>query len=163
MSQFLDMLCSYNKHLILLFWWEDELLVKRLLYTQFKGNRFTRLHITQEKYAAAEYRKYPEDRGHTVVIEESGLCVSDKNNYLAASTDRVINVLGNKICWISKMPLSNNQTMSMDAIKETKQYPNFTICLKHGSVCLNQNRHLYYQVQGQMNIYDVDWCDVRRR
>ena len=45
-------------------------LVKRLLYTEFKGNRFTLLGITQAKYAAAEYRKYQEDRGHTVVIEE---------------------------------------------------------------------------------------------
>ena len=77
------------------------------MYTQFKGNRFTRLGITQEKYAAAEYRKYQEDRGRTVVTEEcdknnylaasTDTVISDKNNYLAASTDRVINVLGNKM------------------------------------------------------------------
>ena len=55
--------------------------------------------------------------------------------------------------------------MIMDAVKEPKRYPNFTIYLTHGSVSLNQNHDLYYQVQGQLNIYDVDWCDVlfRRR
>ena len=50
--------------------------------------------------------------------------------------------------------------MIMDAVKDPKRYPNFPICLKHGSVSLNENHDFYYQVQGQMKIYDVDWCDV---
>ena len=53
----------------------------------------------------------------------------------------------------------------MDAVKEPKRYPNFPINLKHGSVSLNEHHDFYYQVQGQMNIYDVKGSDVlfRRR
>ena len=81
---------------------------------------------------------------------------------MAVSADRVVNVSGQK--GILEI---NTDMMIMDAAKRTETPSKFPhICdHKNGSISVEPNQDLCHQVQGQMNIYDVNWCDVlfRRR
>ena len=47
-------------------------LVDNLLYSQFRGNRSTRLGTIQENYAAIEYKNIKSQAGKEVSIELSG-------------------------------------------------------------------------------------------
>ena len=91
------------------------------------------------------------------IIRESGIHISDLG-FLAASPDRLVydedeNLLG--IIEI-KCPFSARNTTVSDACSQ-----NTFFCAKDNkdNICLRKKHNYYYQIQGQLAILKVDWCD----
>ena len=111
--------------------------------------------------------EYKNTKGN-VQVEKSGLKVCDEFQFLAASTDGIVVEHNGKetIMTITglleiKNFLQNNSILIKDACTKVPQF-----CLENTSNELHLKRHhaIYYQIQGQLNIYNLPWCDfVLRR
>ena len=136
-------------------------LVDNLLYSQFRGNRSTRLGTIQENYAAIEYKNIKSQEGKEVSVELSGLRIDSENNHLAASTDRIITEDGVKGLLEIKHVLTTSDKLILQAAKDTSSFP---LCLNSDKIpTLKTTHQFYYQIQGQMNIYKLPWCDIMFR
>ena len=64
--------------------------VKSLLYSNFKGNRFTRYGSDKEQSAIREYELYKESKGENLKVCPVGLVIHPQHHYLAASADGLV-------------------------------------------------------------------------
>jgi len=134
-------------------------LVKNLLYTKFKGNINTVRGLAQEEHTKTEYM----NKKGNVSVQSIGLVVSKMHPFLAASPDGLITEEGGNTGLIEiKNLLQNNKYSIEEAIQKVKNF-----CLekdKNQNKCLKKNHEYYFQIQGQLNILNKDWCDfVLRR
>ena len=138
-------------------------LVNRLLYTDFKGNKFTRKGLQQESVTIQEYTNKMKAEGQECNVENSGLVICSSHPCLAASTDGIVNLSdGTKGLIEVKNLLQNNQLLIKEAVSKQS---NFCLCkTSDGSIQLKRKHKYFFQVQGQLNVFNLEWCDfvVRR-
>ena len=138
-------------------------LTQRLLYTKFTGNRFTRRGLSEENVTIQEYVNQIKSNGNEVTVTKPGFKVSLDNPFLGASADGLVKFKdGSEGLVEVKNLLQNDKSLIKDAARTKK-----TFCLTMDTsekVKLKRNHKYFYQVQGQLNIYNKDWCDfvVRR-
>ena len=70
-------------------------MVKKKLYSTFRGNKSTRYGLQQEENSILEYKLNMCKQGHIVTISCSGLVISSEHPYLGASPDGIVSVLQN--------------------------------------------------------------------
>lgn len=138
-------------------------LVKRMLYSGFKGNKFTIKGLSEEENARIEYTNKRNEHTKCIVkIEQPGLMIDKEHPFLAASCDGIVlEQNGEKGLIEIKTLLQNNKKTITDAAKTDKTFCLHTV---NGNVQLKTNHKYFYQVQGMLNILQLDWCDfiVRR-
>ena len=130
-------------------------LVKRLLYSNFSGNRYTRRGLQQESVSIKEYVRLKGD----VTVTSGGLVIDPENPHLGASPDGYVQTDSEKGIIEIKNLLQNNQLSFEDAAKKS------SFCLELcGELKLKRNHNYYFQCQGLANICNVPWVDfvVRR-
>ncbi|ESO82752.1 hypothetical protein LOTGIDRAFT_155770 [Lottia gigantea] len=133
--------------------------IKRLLYSTFKGNRFTKIGLAAEKATVSEYCAKKATDGDPVTVEHTGLQILHSHPFLAASTDGIVSSLasGEKGLLEVKNVLMNKQLTFLEAVKSVSNF-----CLIQSSrnqLVLKRNHKFYYQVQGQLNVFDMKWLD----
>ena len=128
-------------------------LVKNMLYNKFKGNMHTVRGLAQESNTIIEYKNMKPN----VEVERVGLRICSEHNYLAASTDGLVTENGDQGLLEIKNFLQTNKYMLKEAVKKV---PNFCLEEIENSIKLKKHHEIYYQIQGQMNIFDKDWCDI---
>lgn len=109
---------------------------------------------TNEDKAADKYVDYMKASGNTVIISESGVIVSKKMQWLAASPDRKVIDKDYGLMEI-KCPYAFKNLTPEEACKE----PTFYCGLLNGKPKLQRNHSYYYQIQGQLGICGLKWCD----
>ncbi|XP_060568496.1 uncharacterized protein LOC132727107 [Ruditapes philippinarum] len=134
-------------------------LVKRLLYSNFKGNMYTLKGLSEEDNARIEYINLKEkEENLKYKIDIPGLIVDKLNPYLAASSDGV--VVGSKgpegLIEIKTL-LQNKKAMIKESAENDKA---FCLSVQNGIIQLKKNHKYFYQIQGQMNIMNFKWCDL---
>ena len=138
-------------------------LTRRLLYTKFTGNKYTRKGLNEESITIQEYENYMKARGINCEVLKSGLRISESHPFLGASADGVVKIVDGTEGLIEvKNLLQNEKMLIKDAAKEKKTF--CLSCNESNKIQLKRNHKYYYQIQGQLNIYEKEWCDfvVRR-
>ena len=135
--------------------------VEGILYSSFRGNSATRNGLQQEHFTIEEYKLYMAEKGSNVSVEPRGLIVNSQFPFLGASVDG----------WVTETIGSTTSVGVMECknVLHRKPYNLYEAARKDGSFCLNvdaqgklsvKKSHVYYfQIQGQMAITNVKWCD----
>ena len=137
-------------------------IIKNMIYPTFKGNIFTLLIFTirglsEESNTIIEYKNV---KGN-VSVEKAGFKVCADHQFLGASADGIVHEGKEKELLEIKNFLQNNTYLISEAISKV---PNFCLEKQGKHVCLKKTHNIYYQIQGQLNIYGFNWCDfVLRR
>ena len=113
-----------------------------------------------ESHAVQLYVDKMQTDGRHVAVQECGLCLHQEYRFLGASPDRVV---------------YDNSTVDSFGLLEVKcPYKPYTLnktiqevcddalsccALVDGQPCLKKTHAYYYQVQGQMTITGLHWCD----
>ena len=133
--------------------------LKSLLPSSFKGNRYTRLGLLNEETASAKYLSLPAHKGSK--LYRAGFCRNPGIPVLGASCDRIVEeedgtwgILEIKTLARAKL---QNYTLKQ-AIKE-KAAPWLYID-SIDNVQVKPDCHFIYQINGQMALTKLPWCDL---
>ena len=113
-----------------------------------------------EKDAISSYICYQKSQGINVEVSKSGLVVDSVENWLAASPDGIVidptEKEHKKGCLEVKCPYVCNMTTITDACR---QVPAFCLVEQEGTMCLSESHKYFYQIQTQMHVTRLQWCD----
>jgi len=113
-----------------------------------------------ESHAVQLYLDKMQADGRHVAVQECGLCLHQEYRFLGASPDRVVydnstvDSFGLLEIKCPYKPYTLNKT-----IQEACDDGLFCCALVDGQPCLKKTHAYYYQVQGQMAITGLHWCD----
>ena len=120
-----------------------------------------------EARARIAYVKLKKARGVSITVRNSGLHICLTASYLAASSDGIVTKrLKNTTdieCLEIKCPVSVEKVSVTNLTPEeiAERHPK-KFCLHqhaHGQLCLPKSHHYYAQVQGELAILGLRWCD----
>jgi hypothetical protein len=139
----------------------SEMLTKRLLYSNFGGNSYTRKGLMEEENTRKEYinlKNKDQSPSHKCHITVPGLIISEDYPFLASSSDGIVKETDGSTGLIEiKNILQTKDLMIKDAAKKEKK---FCLGIRSGTLALKVNHKFFYQIQGQLNILRKDWCDL---
>ena len=121
----------------------------------------TRYGQQHEQSAIASYVNHHRACGVMVCVQPCGLHVDSSSPWLAASPDRIVldpsqSAYNQKGCLEVKCPILCETSLISDVSRS-----NSTFCLKdkNGEMQLSTTHAYYYQVQTEMHVTRVQWCD----
>ena len=123
-------------------------LVCRLLYSTFRGNKYTVYGISAERTTITEYIHYKAKEGVKVKVAPSGLLVHEEHHFLAASPDGVVSVV----------PSGESGLIEVKNLLQNKQQL-FCLQCADGRLQVRKKHKFYYQCQGLLNISRMPWID----
>lgn len=131
-------------------------LIKLLLYpkltTYSEAIAYGRRH---EETAVMAYCELAAAQDKQISVEKTGLHIHPKYPFLAASPDRIVKD-GSAVGVLEvKCPFSKARMTAEEACRDR----NFCCKLVNGEVQLRRDHAYFYQVQGQMAVTGVEWCD----
>ena len=96
-----------------------------------------------EGYAIESYKNYRKIHGTEVTVEPCGLFVDTSEPWLAASPDGIV------------FELSQCTTHCKGCLEKA------SLCIeeKHDKMCLSTSHSYFYQIQTQMHVSKLPWCD----
>lgn len=132
-------------------------LIKRLLYSNFKGNRHTRNGLQQERITIQEYILKKAESNENVSVEQMGLVIDRTHKYLAASPDGKVASTNGESGLIEIKNLVHNIPLNLRQAAETVK--NFCLEIKGKKLQLKKSHPYFYQCQGLLHICDCKWID----
>ena len=140
-------------------------LVRRLRgYTSMPNTKPIKHGRNNEENARIAYARLHRKNCHDsdLKVEEAGLRVSSSAPFLGTSVDGVVSCkkCGNGVLEI-KCPYGSNTDMWRNMTPEQccRTTSKFFCSIEGHDVKLNRTHQYFYQVQGQLEISDVEWCD----
>jgi len=134
-------------------------IIRTLLYTRFKGNRATDWGLLQEDVSKSKYLEIKKINSVDFSVSKSGLVISLKHPWLAASPDGLAydpNFDPPQGLVEFKNPYANRDK----TVEEAASSKSFCLQLnKEGKLCLPKNHNYYFQVQCAMYCTNRQWCD----
>ena len=85
-----------------------------------------------------------------------GLVLHAKYRFLGASPDRLVNVNGS----LGLLEIKCPRSMFGQTITQACSNPHFCCKLVDGRLQLKEGHEYIYQIQGQIAIARIDWCDL---
>ncbi len=135
-------------------------LIRKLLYSKFKGNSNTNHGLNQEPATKIDYEAIKsKETGKNVIVKQCGLYVCEDHPFLGSSPDGINTEDGKSVGLIEIKNVLRNKTITFE--KQAAKAKS-TFCLKldeNGKLYLNPKHEYFYQIQGQMNICDFEWVD----
>ena len=116
--------------------------------------------IVNESIAVGKYLKQKQDSGQTVTAAECGLFIHPDHGELAATPDRV--VIEDSVQGLVEVKcLSASRQMNpMESVVAKQKDGSFPLKLKDSKPILKDNHSYFYQIQMQMGVVGVSWCDL---
>ena len=136
-------------------------LVKNILYSDFHGNKFTRLGIEKEDITIKEYISYKKEQKDNVKVERMGLVIGEDFPFLAGSPDgKVTDQMGN-VGLIEIKNVLYNKPVSLTQAAKLKSISNFCLHFdpKSKKLAVKKNHNYYYQCLGLLLVCNMDWID----
>ena len=134
--------------------------IQRKLMPTHIDTKAVRYGKRNEEVAVKAYANYQYQHGTAVKVCACGLYVDPSQPWLAASPDGIVLDMSlgdqNKGCLEVKCPLVCEKIALTEACRTTAAF-----CLvQHGDqMCLSKSHGYYYQVQTQMHVTHLQWCD----
>lgn len=125
-------------------------LVKSILYPSFRGNKATSHGIRCEKLAKDKYENITSNK-----VSPCGIFIYLKNGYYASSPDGIVTNENSKGLIEIKCP-HNVEDKKPEELASSKL---FCSKLVDGKLRLKSSHNYFYQVQGQLAITRMEWCD----
>ena len=112
---------------------------------------------TYEAVAVREYVAVKKAESEPVVVKQCGLCLDTDFSFLGASPDRLVFDINQKEHGVVevKCPFKNYHYSQEEACRD----PDFFCREVGGIICLKTGHDHFYQVQGQLGITGLPWCD----
>ncbi len=136
----------------------SQALIKSICYPdafRFKS-KATTWGCTHEKAARKHYIDYIKKKHHNFILLDSGLIINPRWGHMGATPDGKVSCdcCGRGVVEI-KCPFCHKGDSIQLAMDDKK------FCLKKffGEICLDTNHAYYYQVQTQLFLCDVEYCD----
>ncbi|GFR09310.1 yqaJ domain-containing protein [Trichonephila clavata] len=126
-------------------------LVKRLLYGSRLTTKAMRYGLANEEIARKSYSSK-----YSIDVKDCGLFVDPENPYLCTSPDGLIRSDG---LLEIKCPYSAKNSKNLKEFCASNKKYGLTIH-DDGSIHLPSTHKFYYQIQGQLNITNRQWCDL---
>ncbi|CAN7945514.1 unnamed protein product, partial [Ixodes pacificus] len=111
--------------------------------------------IDKEPVAVAAYVSLMSCFDKEVLVEETGLHMHHEYPYIAVSPDRIVLEGNDKGLLEVKCPASKRNMTPAEAC----EFSDFCCHIVNGNVELKKTHPFYFQVQGQMAVVGVQWCD----
>ena len=109
-----------------------------------------------EETAIQCYIKHQEKKGVILNVKRCGLFVNPAIPWLAATSDSVIEVGQDTRCLEVKCPfVCSNKLFSVTAV----EVPLFCLEEKNGKLQLKRKHQYFYQIQTQLFVTQMLWCD----
>ena len=113
-----------------------------------------------EKDAISSYIGYHESKGTNVEVTKCGLIVDASEPWLAASPDGIVldptMSEHNRGCLEVKCPFVCEK---MTILEASRQVAAFCLVENSGKMYLSESHGYYYQIQTQMHVTNLKWCD----
>ena len=130
---------------------------KRMLYSNTSSTLSSAALLWGRDHESQAREDYTKRLGEGWSVEECGLHVSTLRGYLGASPDGLVCCAG-KVCGCIeiKCPFSARDKLVGDACMKSQFF-----CTKdeNNVVTLKRNHNYYYQIQGQLSVLKLEWCD----
>ena len=112
--------------------------------------------IRHAQCAIESYKNFHKLNGTKITVEPCGLFVDSSEPWLAASPDGIVFEGFQKGCLEVKCPFLCKQKSIADVRRE-----NTSFCIedKDGKLSLSNSHAYYYQIQMQMHVAKLPWCD----
>ena len=115
--------------------------------------------MSEESITIEEYENHMKTKGINCKAVKTGLKICEPNPFLGATSDGIIKLDDGTEGLIEiKNILQTESTLIKDAAKHEKNF-----CLSNtdnDNIQLKRNHKYYYQIQGQLNIHEKQWCDL---
>ena len=138
-------------------------LIRRLLYSTFKGNTYTRHGLHEEAATIIDYEALKSKQtGKNIIVKQCGLYICEKNPFLGSSPDGIVTEDGKSVGLIEIKNVLKNKTITFEKQASLPSNKRAGFCLKlgeDGKLQLDPKHDYFYQVHGQMNICGYDWVD----
>ena len=117
--------------------------------------------IRHELYAIESYKNHRKLNGAEITVEPCGLFVDSSEPWLAASPDGIVfeafqNNGYHKGCLEVKCPILCKQKLITNVCREKTSFCSED---KNGKLSLSNSHAYYYQIQTQMHVAKLPWCD----
>ena len=130
-------------------------IIEDLLYSNFKGNKYTIQGLSQERFAIQEYLSKKNKKNKNVSVSSSGLHIHPTLNFLAASPDGIVTDNKEEGLLEIKHVLLNKNIDLVTAAQSS------SFCLqKKNKLSLKVTHNFYFQIQAQLAICNKNWCDL---
>ena len=136
-------------------------LVKSLLYTRQMDVPSLRWGKTHEEDARKAYISHMKSKGHSISIQQCGLFIDTSTPCLACSPDGIVSIDGEKGLLEIKCPYKAAKE-GLTPVQAASTLKNFFCKISPNDpqiVELKRSHNYFYQVQGQLGITQLPWCD----
>ena len=139
-------------------------IVKDMLFSSFRGNRYTKYGLAQEKPTIADYIERKRQENIRCCVEPIGLCIDPDHPWLACSPDGLVRVLESE----ETESLIESKNLLKDKGKSLHQgcvskEGNFCLELVKGSLRLKRTHNFYVQCLSTLDITRKTWIDFVAR
>ena len=138
-------------------------LVSSIYYPKMFKTDATAHGVRYEAPAIKKYReKHAEECNCHVRVEKKGLVINPQWPFLGASVDGVVicEKCGTGLVEIKCPYGTKENTWRAKSVEECCSDRKFCCVWKDGKMILKHEHHYHYQVQGQLAILAMDWCDL---
>ena len=133
--------------------------IRNLLYSKFRGNRATDWGLLQEDVSRSKYLEVKKVSSPDLLVSKSGLVISHKHPWLAASPDGFV-YDPNFDPSQGLVEFKNPYAVRDKTVEEAAGNKSFCLQFnKEGKLCLPKKHNYYFQIQCAMYCTNRQWCD----
>ena len=136
-------------------------IVRSILYSSFKGTKWTEIGLEKESAAIKEYLELKSDGNEKLEFEKMGLVINKKCPFLAGSPDGKLTDVTVKSGLIEIKNVLYNKPVTLTQAASLKTVKNF--CLEFDKqtqkLKLKRNHNYYFQCLGLLHITECEWTD----
>ena len=137
-------------------------LLKRLCCKSSKpfSSKHTEWGRQAEPIALAQYKLKYEADGYQISGQDLGLIVSPRFPYLGASPDWFVTLQKDGVVEHGLVEVKSLSKHAIFSPQQAATFPNSFYTIDNGVLKIDTDHTYYYQIQGQLSICEMDWCDL---
>ena len=122
-----------------------------------------------EDIAIRSYVQYQKSKGYALSVHKCGLYVDPATPWLAASPDAIVKFDQNKECFFEQDEEGQIEgclevkcpylCLKKSIAEASLESPSFCLRSSGGKLCLRESHPYFYQVQAQLYVTRLPWCD----
>ena len=134
-------------------------LVQNLCQIKSFSNKHTHWGKQGEPVALAAYKQKKEAQGFKVTTKDLGLVINPSYPYLGASLDAFVKLEKDGQATYGAVEIKTLSKYAHLSLQQAAEVPGMFFSYKDNELKICEDHQYYYQVQGQLFVAGLDWCD----